>query len=248
MIFSVFAVALLALLASGSAESAATDPSARMQQIIKSYVDDKSFMGTVLVVKDGKTLVKQGYGAADLEWNIPNTPAVKFRLGSVTKQFTAAGILLLQERGKLKVEDLIGKYLLDAPPAWQKIKIYNLLTHTSGIPNFTSVPENTTTQSKDVRPAGRVARFRDKPLYVEPGSRFSYSNSGYVLLGYLLEKISGQTYASFLRQNIFTTLGMTATGVATKASILKQHATGYEQSARGIQHSNSIRMTVHFAA
>jgi CubicO group peptidase (beta-lactamase class C family) len=128
--FSTIASLGLSLLASAHAQPPAQDPTARMQQVIQSYVANKTFMGTVLVVKDGKPLINEGYGSADLEWKLPNTPSVKFRLGSLTKQFTAAGILLLEERGKLKVEDPIGKYLPDAPEAWQKITIYNrCVTH-----------------------------------------------------------------------------------------------------------------------
>src|SRR5271156_194629 len=108
----------------------------RMDQIVQSYANQK-FMGTALVARDGHVLFSKGYGFANLEWNIANTPDTKFRLGSVTKQFTAASILLLEERGKLDVGDPVKKYVPDAPAAWDKITIRNLLTHTSGIPNFT---------------------------------------------------------------------------------------------------------------
>ena len=113
---------------------------ARMDQIVQSHVTAKQFMGAVLVARNGQVLVDKGYGYADLEWQIPDTPDTKFRLGSMTKQFTAAGILILEERGKLSTDDLVKKYIPDAPAAWDKITIYNLLTHTSGIPNFTSFP------------------------------------------------------------------------------------------------------------
>jgi CubicO group peptidase (beta-lactamase class C family) len=166
---------------------------ARMEQIIKSYVP-KQFMGTVLVAEDGKILLDKGYGFANLEWEIPNTPTTKFRLASISKQFTAASILLLEERGKLKVEDPLKKYMPDPPAAWDKITIFNLLTHTSGIPNFTDFPDYRDTEAAATTPEKLVARFRDKPLDFEPGTKWNYSNSGYVLLGYLIEKISGQTY------------------------------------------------------
>src|SRR5205823_14142826 len=112
---------------------------ARMEQVIDSYVSPKRFMGSVLVAQQGKILLSKGYGSANLEWEIPNAPTTKFRLGSITKQFTAASILLLEEQGKLRIEDPIKKYLADAPAAWDAITIYNLLTHTSGIPNFTNL-------------------------------------------------------------------------------------------------------------
>ncbi len=238
------ALALLSLATIAPAQ----DPTPRMQQIIDSYVTGKTFMGTVLVEKDGKLLLNQGYGSAELEWNIPNTPDAKFRLGSLTKQFTAASILLLEERGKLKVEDPISKYLPDAPAAWSKITIYHVLTHTSGLPSFTGFPEYSSTEWKDTNPAELVARFRDKPLDFEPGTKFSYSNSGYVLLGYLIEKVSGQTYADFLQQNIFTPLGMTDTGLDSNAAILPKRAQGYAPSKTGIHHAGYISMTIPFSA
>jgi len=227
---------------------AQTDPTPRMQQIIASYTGDKAFMGTVLVVKNGHTLIDQGYGSADLEWSIPNSPATRFRLGSITKQFTAASILLLQERGKLSIDDPVSKYMPDAPAAWSKITIYNVLTHTSGIPSFTGFPDYRTTEWKDTNPTELVARFRDKPLDFEPGTKFIYSNSGYVLLGYLIEKVSGQTYADFLQQNIFTPLGMKDTGIDSNAAILPQRAQGYRRSPHGIEHDGYISMTIPFSA
>lgn len=249
MLRKVYLILLVgASFSSAYAQAPATDPTIRMQQVIQSYVDNKTFMGTVLVVKDGKTLINQGYGSADLEWNIPNTPTAKFRLGSITKQFTATSILLLEARGKLKIDDPISKYLPDAPPAWQKITIYNVLTHTSGIPSFTGFPDYSATEWKDTTPAELVARFRDKPLDFEPGSKFFYSNSGYVLLGYLIEKISGQTYADFLQQNIFTPLGMTNTGIDSNAAILPQRAQGYSPSPNGTHHAGYISMTIPFSA
>ena len=248
MIRRLFALATLVVLSSACTRSLAQDPTVRMQQIIKSYVDDKTFMGTVLVEKDGKLLINEGYGSADLEWKIPNIPSAKFRLGSLTKQFTAACVLLLEERGKLKVEDPVSKYMPDAPAAWQKITIYNLLTHTSGIPNYTSFPEYRLIEWKDTTPAELVARFRDKPLDFEPGSKFSYSNSGYVVLGYLVEKISGQSYGDFLQENIFKTLGMADTGMDSTAAILPQRAQGYQPSAHGIEHAGYTSMTGPFSA
>ena len=227
---------------------AQADPTPRMQQIIASYTGEKSFMGSVLVVKDGHTLIDQGFGSADLEWNIPNSPATKFRLGSITKQFTAASILLLQERGKLNIDDPVSKYMPDAPAAWSKITIYNVLTHTSGIPSFTGFPDYRTTEWKDTNPTELVARFRDKPLDFGPGTKFSYSNSGYVLLGYLIERVSGQTYADFLQQNIFTPLGMKDTGIDSNAAILAQRAQGYRRSRLGIEHDGYISMTIPFSA
>jgi len=169
----------------------AQDNLPRMEQVVQSYVSDTQFMGSVLVARGGTIVLDKGYGFANLEWNIPNTPTTKFRLGSITKQFTAASILLLEERGKLKTDDPVKKYIPDAPAAWDKVTIYNLLTHTSGIANFTSFPDYASTETAPTTPEKLVARFRDKPLEFQPGEKWNYSNSGYVLLGYLIEKISG---------------------------------------------------------
>src|SRR5947207_10704133 len=119
----------------------AQDTPARMEQVAKSFVASKSFMGSVLVARNGNVLLSKGYGSANLEWNIPNSPSTKFRLGSITKQFTAACILLLEERGKLKLDDPVKTFMTDAPAAWDKVTIFHLLTHTSGIPSFTGFPD-----------------------------------------------------------------------------------------------------------
>jgi hypothetical protein len=124
----------------GAALSFAQD-AARMEEVVQGYVRARTFTGAVLVARGSDVVLSKGYGAANLEWDIPNTPTTTFRLGSVTKQFTAASILLLEERGKLTLDDPIGKHVRDVPAAWGKITIFNLLTHTSGIPNFTGLPD-----------------------------------------------------------------------------------------------------------
>src|SRR5687768_11933453 len=189
---------LLALVTCLPPASAWAQDVARMDAIVRSYVDDNRFMGAVLVARDGNVLLSKGYGQANLEWQLPNTPTTKFRLGSLTKQFTAAAGLLLEERGKLATDDLVKVHLPDAPAAWGGITIFHLLTHTSGIPNFTALPEYRQMQPFDTPAVEIVARTRDKPLEFVPGERMNYSNSGYVLLGYLIEKISGQSYAQFV--------------------------------------------------
>jgi CubicO group peptidase (beta-lactamase class C family) len=220
---------------------------ARMEQIIQANVP-KQFMGTVLVAQEGKVLLDKGYGFANLEWEIPNTPTTKFRLGSVTKQFTAASILLLEERGKLKVEDPVKKYMPDAPAAWGKITIFHVLTHTSGIPSFTGFPDYQPTEAIPTTPEKLVARFRDKPLEFEPGTKWNYSNSGYVLLGYLIEKISGQKYSEFVQQNIFTPLGMKDSGYDSNSAVIAHRAAGYSRSPNGPVNTGYIDMTIPFSA
>ena len=221
---------------------------ARMEQVVQSFVGAKQFMGSVLVARGNDVLLDKGYGFADLEWEVPNSPATKFRLGSITKQFTAASILLLEERGKLSVNDPVKKYMPDAPVAWDKVTIFNLLTHTSGIPNFTGFPGYPKMEPFPATPEQLVAVFRDKPLDFEPDEKFSYSNSGYVLLGYLMEKISGESYAKFVQENIFTPLGMKDSGYDSNSAIIPHRAHGYSPAPTGIANAGYVDMTVPFSA
>lgn len=229
-------------------KSAPTPNLARMEQVVQSFVKDKQFMGAVLVARGNDVLLDKGYGFANLEWQIPDSPKTKFRLGSITKQFTAASILLLEERGKLKVDDPVKKYMPDAPAAWDKITIFNLLTHTSGIPNFTSFPDYRKLEPFAATREELVTRFRDKPLDFQPGEKWSYSNSGYVLLGYLIEKISGESYAQFVQDNIFKPLGMADSGYDSNSAIIEDRASGYAPGQNGIANAGYIDMTIPLSA
>jgi CubicO group peptidase (beta-lactamase class C family) len=217
---------------------------ARMNQIVQSYVADHKFMGTALVARGSQVLFSKGYGSANLEWNVPNSPDTKFRLGSVTKQFTAASILLLEERGKLSVDDPVKKHLPDAPAAWGKITIIHLLTHTSGIPSFTSFPDYAKLEPFATTAEQLVARFRDKPLEFEPGEKWNYSNSGYVLLSYLIEKITGDQYEKFVRENIFAPLGMKDSGYDSNSAVIAHRASGYVAGTRGYENAGFVHMSV----
>jgi CubicO group peptidase (beta-lactamase class C family) len=238
-------IAIVLILASACL---AQDTAARMEEVIQSYAMSKQFMGSALVSQDGKVLLSKGYGFANLEWDVPNSPTTKFRLGSITKQFTAASILLLEERGKLKVEDPVKKHMADAPAAWDKITIFHLLTHTSGIPSFTGFPDYASTEATPATPESLVARFRDKPLEFQPGEKWNYSNSGYVLLGYFIEKISGQSYSEFVQQNIFTPLGMKDSGYDSNSAVIAHRAAGYAPGANGPVNAGFIHMTIPFSA
>lgn len=226
----------------------AQDNASRMNEIVDSFTASKSFMGSVLVARDGKTLLNKGYGYANLEWNMPNSPTTRFRLASLTKQFTAASILLLQERGKLNVEDPIRKYLPDAPPAWDKITIYNLLTHTSGIPSYTFFPDQASLETQPITSMQLVARFWNKPLDFQPGERFFYSNSGYAVLGYLIERLTGQSYGDFVAQNIFKPLGMTRSSYGSSSAVLSERASGYISGPGGPLNAKFTDLSMSYAA
>jgi len=220
----------------------------RMDQVARFYVDAHQFMGTVLVARGDDVIFSKAYGSANLEWNTPNTIDTKFRIGSITKQFTAAAILLLEERGKLKLDDPIKTYYPDAPAAWDEITLRHLLGHTSGIPNYTNTPDFGRMASWHATPEELVKRVQDMPLEFEPGSRMSYSNTGFVLLGIAVEKASGAGYAAFLKQNIFDPLELKDTGYDENAAILPHRASGYSPSPRGDANAMYTDMTTPFSA
>lgn len=221
---------------------------ARMAQIVEAPGPDDPFMGTVLVAKDGAVGFEKSLGFANVEWQVPNTPATKFRIGSVTKQFTAVAILLLEERGLLAIGDPVSKYLPDAPNAWANVTVFHLLTHTSGIPSITSFPDFGNWKLSAPSVAESVAHFRDRPLEFVPGEGFAYSNSGYLLLGHLIERVSGQTYEAFVKDNLLVPLGMVETGYDWNSTIFPQRASGYQRKASGLVNAPYINMLVPHAA
>ena len=214
----------------------------------KSYLADNAFMGAVLVADGDHLLLDKGYGTADLEWSIPNAPDVRFRLGSLTKQFTAVLVLLLQQDGKLRIGDPVGKYLPDAPKSWEKITLADLLEHTSGIPNFTDDKAFATWCMSPHTHEEEIAFFRDKPLAFEPGSQYAYSNSNYEVLGTVIETISGRTYGDLLKERLFQPLGMANSGLDTDELILPKRAQGYQPGESGLVHARSESLTVPWAA
>jgi len=241
---AVAAVLAFAVPLAARAQDAPTVDVERMQQVIQERAADGRFMGAVLVARDDQVLLSRAWGSADLEWDVPNTPDAKFRLGSVTKQFTAAAILLLEEDGRLRIEDPVSMYLPDALEAWANVTLFHLLTHSSGIPNFTSFPEYETWKLSPSPAETTVSRFRDKPLEFAPGERMSYSNSGYVLLGLLVEKVGRRSYADFLQQRLFGPLEMRDTGYDSGAEILKHRAHGYSPTDHGPVNASYIDMTI----
>lgn len=211
----------------------------------------QGFTGSALVARDGKVIFSKGFGMANAEWDIPNRPQTKFRLGSITKQFTAASILLLQERGKLAVQDPICKYVAECPKIWEPITIHHLLTHTSGIPSYTDVKSPAEFRKLSQTPVtvtGFVDSFKPKPLEFPPGEKMKYNNSGYFMLGYIIEKVSGQSYEAFLQKNIFTPLKLAETGYDTHDRILKGRAIGYSRRNDARINSDYLDMTVPYAA
>jgi CubicO group peptidase (beta-lactamase class C family) len=214
-------------------------PADRMQHVVQPYVDAQMFMGSVLVAESGKVVFSKSYGMADREWKVPNSPITRFNIASMTKQFTAASILLLEDGGKLKTDDPVKKYLPDAPASWNKITIYHLLTHTSGISDDAAKYEPGT-------PDKLV--FREVPLNFQPGEQWAYTNLGYIVLGYLLERITGQTYEDFVQENIFKPLGMNDSGMFSFVTVIPRRASGYWPGNNGVENADRPDTRIGFSS
>ena len=243
---------LCACLLALSVAAEAQDLLPKFDEYAQAAARAERFSGAILVARDGKVLVSKGYGMADIENEVPNTPETKFRLGSLTKQFTAAAVLLLQERGKLSVQDSVCKYVAPCPEAWRPVTVHHLLSHTGGVPNFTNsdqFPDYEKLKRDPTTVEALINRFRDRPLDFKPGEDWRYSNSGYVLLGHVVERASGKTYESFLRENIFVPLGMTNTGYDRADQIVKRRARGYASGPDGsVVNASYLDMSIPFAA
>lgn len=243
-----FLLALLFVFNLATGVSAAEDFAPRFEAIVAEYIAGNQFSGSVLVERDGEILLNGAYGWANREWKVPTTTGTRYRIGSLTKQFTAAAILLLEERGLLRTDDLLTKHLPDSPAAWGEITVFHLLTHTSGIPNFTSFPDFASTQANRAGLDDLIRRFQGKPLDFAPGTQWNYSNSGYVLLGAVIQKVSGQSYAQFLDEHFFEPLGMRSTGYDYNALILPLRASGYTYTNGYFSNAAFTDMSVPFSA
>lgn len=235
-------VSLTALAVSAGA-ALAQDP-ARMDAVVRAAVEAEEFSGSVLVARDGEVLLDRGYGLANREWNIPNDGDTKFRLASVTKQFTAVAVMILHERGLVDLDAPVKTYLPDAPPAWDGVAVRHLLSHTSGIPNFTDFDDYEASRTLPATIDSLTARFRDRPLDFQPGEGWSYSNSGYILLTAIIEKASGQSYADFVAEALFQPLGMSDSGYDSHAAILPRRASGYSPTAEGFVNADYVDMSI----
>ena len=201
-----------------------------------------NFSGNVLVAFDGKPIFKKSYGFANIELNVTNNPETKFRIGSVTKQFTAIAIMILQEQGKLNVNHKISKYFSDIPEIWKEITVHQLLTHTSGIMNSWELEGFEENMMLYASIESVINQFKDQPLIGTPGEKFQYSGTGYYILSTLIQKVSGKSYENFLKDEIFNKIGMTNSGSDIPRKIIKNRASGYTTDSTGMNNSTYIYM------
>ncbi|CAN5446727.1 N/A [soil metagenome] len=203
----------------------------------------------VVVVKAGEVIHRQGYGLANLEWRIPVEPDTVFRLASITKQFTATAIMILQEQDKLNVDDPLTKFLPEYPTSGHEITVHHLLTHASGIKSYTSIegwfPHKII---HDMTPQALCDVFSQIPFDFKPGAQFLYNNSGYHLLGMIIEKVSGVTYEQFIQKNIFAPLGMQQSYYLSNEPIILKRASGYAATESGFRNADYLSMTQPYAA
>ncbi len=229
---------------------ASEDKARAIEALLASYHDAGVFNGTALVSENAKVILSKGFGFADFEWRIPNTPDTRFRVGSLTKQFTSAVVMQLVEERKLSVNaslaSLLPYYRKDTGA---KVTVHHLLTHTSGIPSYTSLPNFLSDVSRN--PYG-VQEFIEKycsgDLEFEPGAKYVYNNSGYFLLGAIIEHVAGKPYEQVLRERIFDPLGMKGSGYDLSRPILEKRARGYEQGPAGVRNADYLDMGLPYSA
>jgi CubicO group peptidase (beta-lactamase class C family) len=228
----VLRAALLAAVLLFLVSSLTAQTSARYDHQIQAYVHNGDFSGSVLLARDGHILFQKSYGMANHEWGIPNSEKAKFHIASVTKTFTAAAILQLERAGKLKLDDPLSNYIPDFLNG-ERITIEQMLAHTSGLPDFYSLPEYPLRKYQRVMLPDLVAWVKTKPLDFLPGSKSSYSNTGYAFLAYIIEQVSGKPYEQFLAEAILKPVGMKDTGAFRDDAIIANRATGYQPAFDG---------------
>lgn len=220
----------------------------KVDELVDGHMKTTGFSGSVLLAKDGKPLVARGYGYANIEWQIPNTPNTKFRVGSITKQFTSMIVMQLREQGKIKLEDSMCLYVAPCPETWKPVTVHHLLTHTSGIPTYTGIPAWRQINMVPKTTDEIIAFFRDLPLQWTPGERYAYNNSGYFLLGVIIEKITGKKYEQALQEMILTPLGLSDTGYDWTSTIIPRRAAGYTGIGAKIANAQPLDMQQPYAA
>ncbi|HMG15287.1 MAG TPA: serine hydrolase domain-containing protein, partial [Saprospiraceae bacterium] len=221
----------------------------KIDELFNLYSKYGQFNGSVLITDKTEIIYKKGFGFANMEWRIPNQTDTKFRLASVSKQFTAMLIVQLASENKIKLDAPISSYL----PEYSKktgdiINIHHLLTHSSGIPDYTSFPDFRERMGDSYTPEEIVKLFADSTLEFTPGEKFQYSNSGYILLGYIIEKITGKPYEQVLQEKIFSPLKMSNSGYYQNSEVIKSKAYGYDKSGNTYQNASYIDMSFPFSA
>jgi CubicO group peptidase (beta-lactamase class C family) len=218
------------------------------EKLNKYFIEDNPlFGGSILVAKDGEILLNRGYNYANWELKVPNSPQTKFRISSITKPFTATLIMMLYERGLIDLEERMCRYLPNCPTHWQEITVHNLLSHTSGIPEYTTLLGADQVSRDPHNVSGLIDLFREEPLNFTPGDSYQYSNSNYILLGAVIEQVTNQRYRQFLQQVMLDPLGMENSGMDDHRQILNARASGYQIQGTLLVNAPFLDMTNAYA-
>ncbi len=220
----------------------------RFDQLLSEQFKTGETGGAALVSKKGQVIYKKAFGMANLELNIPMQPDNVFRIGSISKQFTAVAILQLMEQGKLGLQDDITKFIPDYPTHGHKITIEHLLTHTSGIQSYTGMKDFGAISRLDKKPEDLIAFFKNQPMEFAPGTKWNYNNSGYFLLGYIIEKVSGKTYPQYVEEVFFKPLGMTNSYYGSDSKIIKNRASAYGKTENIFVNAEPLSMSLPYSA
>lgn len=213
----------------------------------KVFTDKNGPGGVFMVAKAGKPIYQKAFGKANIELNIDMNTANVFQLGSITKQFTAAAILILEENGKLSTEDAISKYIPDYPNG-NKITIHHLLNHTSGIKDFTKMKSLSQIAQQNLFPKELIDFFKNEPADFQPGEKFEYNNSGYAILGYIIELVAKETYENFIQKNIFEKAGMKHSRYANDIAVIPNRAYGYQKKSNQYVNKTKISFSIPYAS
>ncbi|BAO76721.1 serine hydrolase [Winogradskyella sp. PG-2] len=221
----------------------------QFDDIVSQFYNNSDAPGaTVLVAKNGKTIYRKAVGKSSIELDVDMIPENVFMLASITKQFTAVSILMLKEQGKLSLDDPITKFIPDYPTLGKTITVHHLLNHTSGIRSYTGIGNLVEVARNDKTLDELIDYFKNEPMDFDPGEEFRYNNSGYVLLGKIIEVISGDTYENFIENKIFKQLGMASSSYGNTRELVKNRVEGYEQDDSGYVNANYLSMTLPHAA
>jgi len=243
--FAVPAVCLVLLVAVGTAQAQGPDTEAAVTGYVKTEMQRQHIPGlSLLVVKGGKIIRAEGFGLANVELQVPVKPETVFQAGSVGKQFTATAVMMLVEEGKVGLDDPLTKYFSDAPPAWNNVTVRELLSHTAG---FGDYPKNFNFH-KDQTEDQELKLVESIPLAFPPGTKWAYSNLGYLTLGVLIHRVTGEFYGDFLQQRIFQPLGMTTTRIISEADIVPNRAAGYRLVKGELKNQEWVASTINTTA
>lgn len=218
-----------------------------LDALVKAYTEQGKFFGAVLVARDGHILLSKGYGMANLDYDVPNTPQTAFRIGSLTKTFTAIAIMQHIEAGRMSLTDLLSRFVPDFPNA-DRITVHQLLSNTSGIPDYIVMPAYEKLMKRAVTLDEIIALFRDEPLLFEPGTDFGYSNGNWVLLGLILEQLDGKPYAQVMRDRIFEPANMPGAGYDWDQPVIKGRAVGYFSDGERLMQADVVHESTMHAA